>query len=81
MLKITKKQLEELQQHEKDKSAILHDLGILETQKHMLNHMYSELMVKIQKCVKKLEEEYGKININLQDGSYELIKEDNEKNK
>lgn len=38
-------------------------------------------MVKIQKCVKYLEEEYEKININLQDGSYELTKEDNEKNK
>ena len=29
---------------------------------------------------KELEEEYGKININLQDGSYEIIK-DEEKDK
>ena len=28
------------------------------------------------KFIKELEEKYGKININLEDGSYEEIKED-----
>jgi hypothetical protein len=81
MSKIKKEQLEELQGQEEKKGAILHDLGLLETQKHSLNHIYAELMAEQQKSKTSLEEEYGKININLQDGSYELIKEDDEKNK
>jgi hypothetical protein len=38
-------------------------------------------MVEQEKSKKELEEAYGKVNINLQDGSFELIKEkDEEKN-
>jgi ABC-type oligopeptide transport system ATPase subunit len=80
MSKIEEKELEVLQEQEKKKSAILHDLGLLETQKHSLNHMYAECMVEQDKSKKELEEKYGKININLSDGSFEEIKED-EKNK
>jgi len=80
MSKIEEKELESLQEQEKKKGAILHDLGLLETQKHSLNHMYAELMVEQDKSKKELEEKYGKININLSDGSFEEIKED-EKNK
>jgi hypothetical protein len=81
MSKISKVQLESLQEQEKKKGEILHDLGLLETQKHSLNHMYAELMVEQDKSKKELEEEYGKVNINLQDGSYELIPEKDEENK
>ncbi len=80
MSKIEEKELESLQEQEKKKGAILHDLGLLETQKHSLNHMYAELMVEQDKSKQELEEKYGKININLQDGSYEIIK-DEEKDK
>ena len=37
-------------------------------------------MVEQDKSKKELEEIYGKVNINLQDGSFELI-EENEENK
>ena len=77
-LKITEGELKGLQDQEQKKGAILHDLGLLETQKHSLNHMYAELMAEQEKTKKELEETYGKININLQDGSFELIKEDEE---
>jgi len=80
MSKIKESELKTLQEQEKKKGAILHDLGLLETQKHSLNHMYAELMVEQDKSKKELEEEYGKVNINLQDGSYEIIK-DEEKDK
>ena len=59
----------------------MHDLGLLTTQKHSLNHMYVELMVEQEKTKKELEETYGKVNINLQDGSFELIPEKDEENK
>jgi|TARA_R110000744_G_scaffold6398_1_gene22432 hypothetical protein len=80
MPKITEVELKNLQEQEQKKGAILHDLGLLETQKHSLNHYYVDLMVDQAKSKKELEEIYGEININLTDGSFELIKKD-EKNK
>ena len=79
MSKIKEAELKSLQEQEQKKGAILHDLGLLETQKHSLNHMYAELMVEQDKSKKELEEEYGKVNINLKDGSYEIIKDEENK--
>jgi len=81
MSKITEVELKGLQEQEQKKGAILHDLGLLQTQTNSLNHMYVELMVEQDKTKKELEEAYGKVNINLQDGSFELIKEDDKENK
>jgi|TARA_B110000459_G_scaffold192023_1_gene228757 hypothetical protein len=80
MSKISEAELKNLQEQEQKKGAILHDLGLLQTQTHSLNHYYVELMVEQDKSKKELEEIYGKVNINLQDGSFELI-EENEENK
>ena len=41
MSKITEEELEQLKDQESKKSAILHDLGVLETQKHNLLHAYA----------------------------------------
>tara|TARA_R110002126_G_scaffold1976_5_gene11709 strand:- start:396 stop:635 length:240 start_codon:yes stop_codon:yes gene_type:complete len=79
MSKISEVELKTLHEQEQKKGAILHDLGLLETQKHSLNHMYAELMVEQDKSKKELEEEYGKVNINLKDGSYEIIKDEENK--
>jgi len=82
MSKIEEKELESLQEQEKKKGAILHDLGVLETQKHSLNNIYNVIMKEQQDSKKELEEKYGKININLSDGSFEEIKEEqDEENK
>tara|TARA_R110000744_G_scaffold241699_1_gene358969 strand:- start:23 stop:268 length:246 start_codon:yes stop_codon:yes gene_type:complete len=81
MSKISEAELKNLQEQEQKKGAILHDLGLLETQKHSLNHYYVELMVEQEKSKKELEEIYGKVNINLQDGSFELIEKDDKENK
>ena len=78
MSKISESELKGLQEQEQKKGAILHDLGLLQTQIHSLNHLYVELMVEQEKTKKELEEAYGKVNINLQDGSFELIEEKNE---
>ena len=74
-LKITKNELESLQEQEQKKGAILHDLGLLETQKHDLLHFYSEIVTQQNLEKKELEEKYGKVNVNLNDGSYKLIEE------
>jgi hypothetical protein len=81
MSKISEVELKNLQEQEQKKGAILHDLGLLQTQTHSLNHYYVELMVEQDKSKKELEEIYGKVNINLQDGSFELIEENDKENK
>jgi len=76
MSKITKEQLEKLQESQKKYAAIKHDLGQLEVQKHGLLHLWAGVQEEDNKFKQELEEEYGKININLEDGSYEEIKEE-----
>ncbi len=79
MSKITEVELKGLQEQEQKKGAILHDLGLLQTQIHSLNHMYVQLMVEQDGTKKELEEAYGKVNIDLKDGSFEIIKDEESK--
>ena len=79
MSKISKEELKDLQESQGKLNAIKHDLGLLETQKHSLSHMYADEVLKQEESKKTLEENYGKINIDLKDGSYEEIKEEENK--
>ena len=79
MPKISKEELKDLQESQGKLNAIKHDLGLLETQKHSLLHLYADLVTKQEETKKTLEENYGKINIDLKDGSYEEIKEEENK--
>jgi vacuolar-type H+-ATPase subunit D/Vma8 len=76
MSKITEEQLKQLQEQEGKKNAIKHDIGLLETQKHALLHAFAQVQEEQDKLKTQLEDEYGKINVNLQDGSYEIIPEE-----
>ena len=76
MSKIKQEELEQLQDQEKKKGAILRDLGILETQKHQLLHAFAIIQDEQDKLKVALEDAYGKINVNLEDGSYELVSEE-----
>ena len=78
-MKLSKEELTEAQGHETKKNAILHDLGLLQTQSHTLSHMFAELMQKEQATKKELEKKYGNISIDLNDGSYKLIKDEENK--
>ena len=76
MSKIKKEELEKLQEANNKLNAVKHDLGLLETQKHSLLHLYADEVNKLEELKKELEDSYGKINIDLKDGSYEEIKEE-----
>ena len=52
------------------------DLGSLEVKKAEIMTAYSELLKELDVTKKELEKKYGQVNINLQDGSYEEIKEE-----
>jgi hypothetical protein len=78
-MKLSKEELSLFKQQEEKKQAILHDLGLLQTQSHTLSHMFAELSMKQEKNKKELEEKYGNIEVNLVDGTFKIIKD--EKNK
>ena len=80
MSKISKKQLEKLQEQEQKKNALLHDIGLLHSQAHSLSHAFADIVSDQEKDKKSLEDEYGKINIDLKDGSYtEIVEEKKDK--
>ena len=78
-MKITDQELETLQEQEKKKNAIAHDLGALESRKHKLLHLLDDVIEHQEMTFESIEENYGKININLETGEYEEIKEEETK--
>lgn len=73
--KITQEQLEELQSYVNKLNSAASQIGNLELQKHRVQHAAGEVQNDLTKFQAKLEEKYGKVQINIQDGSYEPIEE------
>ena len=65
---ITEEQLKSIQEIVSPINNMQMELGRMATQKHMILHQISELQGKLQELQVKLEEEYGKVNINIQTG-------------
>ncbi len=76
MKKIKKEQLELVQKQQSEVNESLRSLGILEMQRNGIIKNVYDKQVDIEKTKQELEEEYGKVNINLSDGSYTPIEED-----
>jgi len=74
--KITDEQLEVITKHQKDLNKSLTNIGFLETQKHSLLHEYAGIVDDIEKYKKELEDVYGAININIEDGTYTEIQKE-----
>ena len=75
-LKITEEQLKKVQAQVKVRTQLIADIGAVEAQKHELLHALNNVMQKTKETADELEKEYGKININLEDGTYEVIEEE-----
>lgn len=73
--KISQEHLEELQKSVSDINQVALQIGNLELQKHALLHQGVELQGDLQKFQTKLEDKYGKISINIQDGSFKPIED------
>jgi len=72
MNKIEKEELEKIT------SQQVNEIGFLETKKHQMLHDVSGLNDIINEYKKELQEKYGEVNINLEDGTYSSIeKEEN----
>ena len=74
--KITKKELETVKEQQKKIQTVVYDLGALEARKFEISGALKDFTEALNKTKKELEEKYGQVNINLEDGSYEEIVEE-----
>ena len=75
-LKITEKELETIKEQQKKIQTVVYDLGALEAKKFEISGALKEFNEALNETKKELEEKYGQVNINLEDGSYEEIVEE-----
>ena len=77
-MKIKEDQLKKIQDQQAAVTKILNEVGYLEANKHGLLHELAGVNEGIEEFKKELEEEYGAVNINLEDGTYTEIKQEEE---
>ena len=75
-MKIKKEELELVKNQQAKLNNIVTQLGVLETQKHGLLHEVAGLNKEIENTKNTLEEKYGKVEIDLTDGTYKEIEEE-----
>ena len=75
-MKIKEEQLKKIQEQQAAVNKILNEVGYLEANKHGLLHELAEVNKEVEQFKGELEKEYGAVNINLEDGTYTEIKEE-----
>jgi len=73
--KIKEDQLSTIVRQQKELNLLLTNVGLLETQKHSLLHQVADVNKAAEEFKVELQNEYGAININLEDGSYTFIED------
>jgi uncharacterized membrane-anchored protein YhcB (DUF1043 family) len=74
--KITPEELEQVTELNNKMVQIQGEIGAGELRKADLVTMFAKESEQMEVIKKELEEKYGKVNIDLKDGSYELIPEE-----
>lgn len=74
--KITDEQLKDLQGKVGAIQNLQSQIGGIEAQKHVALHQLLQVQDDLQKLQVTLQDEYGKINVNIQDGTYEEVVEE-----
>ena len=74
--KITQEQLEELQSYVGQLNNAATQIGNLELQKHQIQHAAGEVQNDLNKFQQKLKEKYGDVQINIQDGTFKPIEQE-----
>lgn len=74
--KITEEELTLLKELQGKLNQSVSQVGFLETQKHSLLHAIAEINSDVEKQKSELEAKYGSISINLEDGSFEEVKQE-----
>jgi len=74
--KIKEEELKNIQEQQNRVNKILLEVGYHDATKHALLHDLGDLNKDIEKTKQELEKSYGKVNINLEDGTYKEIEEE-----
>lgn len=77
-MKIKEEELTTIREQQSKLNDLITQIGYLESQKHGLLHDIAGVNKQVEDFKKLLEEEYGSININLEDGSYTKIENEEE---
>lgn len=73
--KITEEELKSIKEANVKYQGLLSELGFREVQKVSLIELARKEAVTMDELKKELEEKYGRVNINLEDGVYSEVKE------
>ena len=76
--KISEEHLKDLQEKIGAIQNLQSQIGGIEAQKHVALHQLLQVQDELQKLQVALQDEYGKINVNIQDGTYEEVVEEAE---
>mgnify|MGYP001472638678 CR=1 FL=1 len=79
--KITDEQLKKVQDLVNTINRGQLELGVMETRKHMLLHNVAGIQEQLTVMQNEFQEQYGTFDINIQDGTYEEITEENVRKK
>jgi len=74
--KISEEQLQKLQGLVGTIQNLQSQIGGIEAQKHVALHQLLGTQEQLQQAQGELEKEYGKVSINIQDGTYEEVVEE-----
>ena len=73
--KLTEDELKSLQENVNKLNQVHIELGRLENQKHKILHQMNETEKNFDELQKELEDKYGKVSINIDNGELSEIKE------
>ena len=74
--KITDEELKLVQEKVGKINQVQMQVGGLEAQKHIALHQITNLQEELQVVQKELEDKYGKVSVNLQDGTIKPIEDE-----
>ena len=75
-MKIKEEQLKKIQEQQTKLNDLLNKIGMLEANKHGLLHELAGVNQDVEEFKVVLEKEYGAVNINLEDGTYQKIEQE-----
>lgn len=78
MSKITKEELSEVKELKGKLTGIQLEIGRYELLKNDMLQAFNVTVKQMEEAKSKLSEKYGDVNINLEDGTYEEIKKEEE---
>tara|TARA_R110001592_G_scaffold41767_1_gene136128 strand:+ start:2160 stop:2408 length:249 start_codon:yes stop_codon:yes gene_type:complete len=77
--KIKDEELQKIVEKTKEQNEMLRTIGVLETQKQGVLVQLAQSNKDLEEIKKELEDEYGQVTVNLEDGSYTEIEKEDDK--